>query len=151
MRDEDGPGLSVGRRGWPEPWLGVGREQAGDDEGQQSEGRQHQEESQPAPVVEERAAECSHQQIVDNVAGEEKPVDGPAVLVSEGLGGDGWLGGVGPGEREVNRPDGRGEGDLPTEGGDGQQSHQEGEADGLQGHGHLVAGLVHQEPVKETP
>ena len=72
-------------------------------------------------MSEESPTECPHQQVVDDVAGEEEPVDSSPVLVAEGLGGDGRLGGVGAGEGEVDGPyEGR-EGNLSTERGDRQQ------------------------------
>ena len=39
--------------------------------------------------------ERGHQEVVDDVAGEEEGVDEASVLVPEGLRGDGGLGGVG--------------------------------------------------------
>ena len=54
----------------------------------------------------------SYQQVVDDVAGEEEAVDGAAKLVAERLCGDGGLGGVGAGERPVDRPDPNGKANL---------------------------------------
>ena len=149
-RHQGRPRLTVRGRGRPGARAGVDWEGGGDEESEQPEHGQHPEETQPAPVGQEGPAEGAHQQVVDDVAGEEEAVDRPAVLVSEGLGGNCRLGGVRPGEGEVDGPHGRREGDLAAEGGGGEDRDEEGEADGLEGHGHLVTRLVHQQSVEQT-
>ena len=60
------------------------------------------------------------------------------------LGGDGWHGGVCPGEGEVDGPDPDSEGRHAQGGGEGDGGHQECQAARHQQHGRLVAGPVHQ-------
>ena len=39
----------------------------------------------PAPASEDCSAKGAHQQVVDNVAGEQEAIDGASILVSKGL------------------------------------------------------------------
>ena len=70
-------------RSWAGFW--IGREEAGDEEGQEAEWCEAEEESGPSSSRQDCSTEGSNQKIVDNIAGEQKPVDGSSVLVSKGL------------------------------------------------------------------
>ena len=116
------PGMLAGWRGWPGPRSGTGGEEEGGQQGNNSSAGDYQEQAQPAkplldilqlevrtifcgPLIFTHIGQDCHQEVVDDVAGEEEGVDEPAVLVAECLRGDGRLGGVCSWEGQVYGPD----------------------------------------------
>ena len=106
---------------WPRPRSGTVGEEQGGQQGNNSCAGDYQEQAQPAkplldilqlevrtifcgPLIFTHIGQDCHQEVVDDVAGEEEGVDESSVLVAECLRGDGRLGGVGSWEGQVYGP-----------------------------------------------
>ena len=70
---------------WPGAWTGCCWEEAGDDEGKEAKSRKTEEEANPSSVIKKSATECPDQQVIDDIAGEQKSIDSPSIFVPKCL------------------------------------------------------------------
>ena len=70
-------------RSWT--WFWIGREEAGNEEGDESKEREAEEGTSPSSKFQDCSTQGSNQKIVDNVTGEKKSIDGSTILVSKSL------------------------------------------------------------------